>query len=205
MSDLVSEYSSSLFVTTAAFDFAMAQRVLEELLKKCNDFIAVSGKKSISSTIAIVAEARYESHVWDIDVPIRNGMLRTLDDISLFRSDFDDTHESIFSIRDPSSAVEIVGLRATVRCRVSEAPSYRVASSHGMNLTRSSRSVFFIDDGWRETAILGFHALESGAVETGPAIVESNFTTVVIDPRARYTRSREGTLIIYPGQAQLEQ
>ena len=41
-------------------------------------------------------------------------------------------------------------------------------------------------------------ALPQGEVFTGPAILESPFTTVVIDPTARYERRPTGSLVVIP-------
>jgi N-methylhydantoinase A len=41
-------------------------------------------------------------------------------------------------------------------------------------------------------------ALPEETMFVGPAILESAFTTVVIDPQARYIRQPSGTLAIFP-------
>jgi N-methylhydantoinase A len=46
--------------------------------------------------------------------------------------------------------------------------------------------------------VLRFEDMERGAEVAGPAIIESSFTTVVVDPGASATRSKSGSLIINP-------
>jgi N-methylhydantoinase A len=49
-----------------------------------------------------------------------------------------------------------------------------------------------------EAAVRHFEDLKPGAVLKGPAIVESSFTTVVINPGAAATATETGSLSIQP-------
>jgi N-methylhydantoinase A len=61
-----------------------------------------------------------------------------------------------------------------------------------------SREAYFSDIGLAEARVLRFEDMERGAEVAGPAIIESSFTTVVVDPGASATRSKSGSLIINP-------
>ena len=62
----------------------------------------------------------------------------------------------------------------------------------------SSRKAYFGDTGLVEARIELFDALRPDRPLKGPAIIESPFTTVVIDPGAQVLRKRSGTLVITP-------
>ena len=49
-----------------------------------------------------------------------------------------------------------------------------------------------------DTDVELFEAMELGARVEGPAIIESAFTTVVVDPGATAVRTEGGTLVITP-------
>lgn len=198
MSDIVGEFSSSLFLTTAKFDHAKAERTIVELVARCEDFVARSAAGAIDTAIQIVAEARYENQVWDIDVPVTSKCLDSADEVAAFRHDFDTTHEEIFTINDPQSHVEIVGLRATVKCRLRERPEFRLAASDRANKRSATRQAFFPETGWTEARILSLERLEPDAPHSGPAIIESNFTSIVVDPAATFRLAPSGSLIITP-------
>ena len=196
MSDVVSDYSASLFLSTANFDFETAGAVLSTLRAQCEAFAARSGANAASSDISIIAEARYENQVWDIDVPVPDGRLGSDAEVAAFREAFDRAHEAIFTIRDSGSQVEIVGLRATVRCKLREHASFRLAADDTSVDRPATRRTFFEDCGWTEAAV---HHLEKLPVDQsiqGPAIIESNFTTIVVDPKAAFRRAPSGSLII---------
>jgi N-methylhydantoinase A len=198
MSDLVSEQALSLFLTTSNFNFAKARQALTDLRQACSKFVATSGAGAVETNMTLTAEARYENQVWDIDVPVPGGRLDTPEEVAAFRSAFDDAHEAIFTIRDAGSSVEIVGLRAMVRCRMREQPSFRLAPAAFKGKRPPVRSAFFAKEGWTETAIYHLEALAVDEVHAGPAIVESDFTSVVVDPGASFRRAASGSLIINP-------
>jgi N-methylhydantoinase A len=62
----------------------------------------------------------------------------------------------------------------------------------------ASRKAYFTDVGLVDTKVLRFEDMERGASIAGPAIIESSFTTVVINPGASAERRISGSLVINP-------
>jgi N-methylhydantoinase A len=58
--------------------------------------------------------------------------------------------------------------------------------------------VFFAAEGEVEADVLWFDELRVATVVRGPAIIESDFTTVVVNPGASATRAPSGSLILIP-------
>jgi N-methylhydantoinase A len=58
--------------------------------------------------------------------------------------------------------------------------------------------VTFPAHGAMDAPVRRLDALPEGVTFAGPAILESPFTTVVIDPAARYVRQPSGSLVVYP-------
>ncbi|MFV3131612.1 hydantoinase/oxoprolinase family protein [Niveispirillum sp. KHB5.9] len=199
MSEITSEYAASLFTSTADFDFAKVNAALADLTARCEGFAAKSGDPSRPAEIGIIAEARYENQVWDIDVALPLDQFMGDADVTHLRRVFDAAHRQIFTIDDPSSPVEIVGLRATVRCRVRPFTSFRLGGDGEVaEEAACTRPVWFQGTGWVETAIHRLDAMLSDRVFQGPAIIESPFTTIVVDPGASVFRSAHGNIVIHP-------
>jgi N-methylhydantoinase A len=59
-----------------------------------------------------------------------------------------------------------------------------------------ARRVYFAATGWVEAKVHRFETLAESEAVTGPAIVESSFTSVVVEPGAHARRDAGGTLII---------
>ncbi|MFO1467063.1 MAG: hydantoinase/oxoprolinase family protein [Steroidobacteraceae bacterium] len=197
LSELTAEFAEVCFTSTRSFDIARIEATLAVLRRRCDEFARGPGADAVSRQITIVAEARYENQVWEIDVPLPNADFTAAGAIERFRAAFDRQHELLFSVTDADSAVEIVALRANVRCRLKQHHSFRLASSTAAQ-ERGQREVVFPGHGHCTCPIRRLDALPEGAEFRGPAILESPFTTVVIDPQARYARQPSGSLVVMP-------
>jgi N-methylhydantoinase A len=59
-----------------------------------------------------------------------------------------------------------------------------------------SRRIYFADRGWVDAAVRRFETVAENESVSGPAILESSFTTVVVDPGATARRTASGSLSI---------
>ncbi len=198
MSDLTAEYATSVFTSTANFDKDKINNALFDLRAKCDAFARKVGSKVLKAEISVIAEARYESQVWDIDMPLPMARFRNGEDMKTFRETFDATHEKIFTVRDETSAIEIVGLRATVKCKMRNDDKLRLKSDQNQQAAAATRKVYFSDGGWTETAVHRLSNLPIDHTISGPAIIESPFTTIVVDRAATFRRTASGSIVIYP-------
>ena len=198
MSQLVSEYAASLFTSTGNFDGKKVGQIIARLRAKCVGFTHQPSAAGLLSTTSFVAEARYEGQVWDIDVPLDADSIGTEDGVARFRAVFDAMHEQIFAVRDEASDVEIIGLRATVRCDVRRPKEFRLAAPQAEEEGSATRSVYFHGSGRIDAPILRLETMKMDVEHSGPAIIESPFTTIVVDPAARFQRSVAGSIVIKP-------
>ncbi len=123
-------------------------------------------------------------------------------DVKALANAFHETHQDVFAVSDRESQVETVGWNATVSCRIREhdgaslAPHLSAASK-----AATTRRVYFKSTGFAEVPVYRFEMMKAGEPVSGPALVESAFTTVVLDPGAKATRRPSGSLSIDPGTA----
>jgi N-methylhydantoinase A len=197
LSDLTAEYAGVAFASTRNSDWSNVSSVLASLKEKCRLFAEGPGAGAVSATVSVIAEARYENQVWEIDVPVAPDGFATAEAIAEFRHAFDRQHKSLFTVDDPRSAVEIVALRASIRCRLTHRGNFRLADIDAP-AESGRRSVSFPGHGRIDTPVRRLDRLAIGEMAAGPAILESPFTTVVIDPAARYVRQASGSLVVFP-------
>ena len=195
MSDLTQLYRATRFVTTAAFDFDGANAVLAQLDARARKFLAQSGAGR--GHVEFTAEARYANQVWEIEVPLRGARFVDRADVDGFVSDFHAAHEAVFAIRDEASAVEVIGWAARASCRLTAETRLRLKPTAGTALP-PSRPVYFRDAGMVDAALRDFESITAGETLQGPAVVESPFTTVVVDPGASVRKLVSGSLLITP-------
>ncbi|MSP82466.1 MAG: hydantoinase/oxoprolinase family protein [Alphaproteobacteria bacterium] len=194
MSDLGTEFGRMAFTTARRFDAARVNDVLADLMRQCQGFIDGPGADAGEPSIAYSVEARYPHQIWEIDVPVRSHRFGAPDDLDRLIADFHAQHRAIFAIDDPGSDVEFVTWHARVRCRLPRGGEAGLAIEGGR--PERIRKIYLAGQGWTEARVRGFASLSTETPLAGPAIVESPFTTVVIDPGASVRRARSGGLVI---------
>ena len=198
ISDLRAEYGGTLYTSTADFDFNGVNALLESLEEKCRAFVEGPGAGSREQAIEFTAEARYPSQIWEIEVPLRGARIEDRRALERFVEDFHRVHEELFAFADEGSAIEAVGWRANVRCRLRDGANLGVEGAGGGPEIAAARAVYFPEAGRVEARVARFERMAPGETVAGPAIVESSFTTVVIDPGAVAERRASGSLLITP-------
>jgi N-methylhydantoinase A len=197
MSDLTSEYAAALFTGSDRFDHERAEAVLDDLRRRCAEF-AERNRSGADAEFEFIAEARYRHQVWQLDVRLRDGRLGTPQDLAQLIEDFHAIHDEVYAVRDERAVIEVVNLRARVNCPLGGGVDDTVTLEQGHS-SSGMRSVFFSGIGSVNAAILRLEAMAPGAQFAGPAIVESSFTTIVLNPGASAERTASGSLAIVPG------
>lgn len=193
LSELSADFTRTFVTDTAAFDFTGVGGVLDALRAACERFFDGPGSDAYERDVELFAECRYPHQVWELEVPLPGGALRTAADAERLRQAFHALHREIFAIDDPASHVEVVAWRARARCRLHPAPERSAVVVEGRRPSR--RRAYFAGAGWMETTVALFDAMKPGEQVDGPAIVESETTTVVIPPGGSASRSPSGSLV----------
>jgi N-methylhydantoinase A len=201
MSDLTSEFAAAFFTGSDAFAHERAEELLGDLRERCLEFAKRSGVAA-EPEIEYVAEARYRHQVWQLDVPLREGALGTPEALGRLVEDFHSVHEEVYAVRDERAVIEIVNLRARVTCPLGGGVADTVALEQSDDAP-ASRRAFFSGVGEVDAAICRLEAMSPGTQIAGPAIVESSFTTIVLNPGASAERSSSGSLVIVPHAGEL--
>jgi len=200
MSDLTSTFHRTLFTRTSDFDFAGVNAALAELRTRCDDFVASYGRGAESHTIQFSAEARYPEQVWEIEIPLPVERFSSDAELPALEDVFHKAHDEIFAISDPGSPIEIVGWTASVACRLRGDKGGSLAPGAEGKAGATRRVAYFPGHGSLDTAVRRFEAMKPGDQVAGPAIIESSFTTVVVNPGAVAERRPSGSLSIDPGR-----
>jgi N-methylhydantoinase A len=194
MSDLTSHFHAMFHTDSRSFDREGVNTVLERLEEQCRAFVAGPGGNSADSAVSWSAEARYPDQAWEIEVPLHRGRFEDESDVEALVRDFHETHEEVFAVSDPASAIEAVSWSAEVRCRAGSDRPGRLLPETGL-ASLAPRPVRFSGAGWREAEVWRLDAIGPGVEIAGPAVIESGFTSIVLDPGARARRGA-GTLMI---------
>ncbi len=195
LSDLSADYAETYVTDTAGFDAAGVNAVLARLTDACSTF-AQRAAPGMPATIDYMMEARYPRQNWEIEVPLARGQLDGESHVAALAQAFHRAHDQLFAISEPDSAVEIVAWRARVRVALGDGADRRIAPSRRHALERTTRRVWFEFGGWTDAEIIDFEQLADDLTFAGPAVVESSFTTVVVDPGVSARRTAHGALAL---------
>jgi N-methylhydantoinase A len=195
MSDVSSDYAQMLYTTSRRFAYDQVNAVLDELGARSKAFAEGPGAGALSAVTEFSVEARYMHQIWEIEVPLGMSRIRDEADLEALKAAFHETHRTIFEITDPDSDIEFVTWRAKVSCRIREGGTGRLPVQAGAEKA-DKRPVYFSATGWTNANVVRFETMAANAPVIGPAIIESSFTTVVVDPGTNALRTDGGGLKI---------
>jgi N-methylhydantoinase A len=207
ISDLTAEFRRPCFTATDRFDFEQVRTSFAALASEARQYAEAQKDATLGSTISFAVEARYPNQVWDLEVPLEAGDFAGEDAVEALRQAFHAAHRQVFAIDDPNSAVELVALVVRVRCALRDRDLPRLGNAGGRTRLAARRAWFAAPvqggGGWCETPVLRIEDLVPGQERAGPAIVETPFTTIVIDPGARFRATASGGLAVDPAPARV--
>jgi N-methylhydantoinase A len=146
------------------------------------------------------AEMRYGEQIFEIDVPLDGVDLDSTSLISEIEDRFHRRHEELYTYASRDQEVVFVNARVAAIGAVAAPASISTASSSSAPCTpRSHRKAFFGE--WRDVPVYALDDLKPGQGLEGPAIVEAETTTVVINTGDRLTVNALGWLDICVGKA----
>jgi N-methylhydantoinase A len=141
------------------------------------------------------AEMRYGEQIFEIDVALNNLDWDAASLVDEIEDRFHRRHEELYTYASRGQEVVFVNARVAAVGAVSQrgegakkAPQLSACSPQG------KRQAFF--GAWREIPVYSFYALQPGHSLTGPAIIEAETTTVLVDAGDRITVNALGWLDI---------
>jgi N-methylhydantoinase A len=196
ITDIARDFAATCITSTAEFDLARVSAVFAELTERCEVFAADAGG-GVEHEITYEIEGRYAGQAWEIQVPVRSAQFTSQADVEDLRRRFDTAHEALFAISDPESAVDVVVLRARVRCLAGGGRYPRLEAAAAATSGPETRQVYFADTGWTPASVHRLDGLGEDRV-SGPAVVETPFTTIVLPAGAVAHRDDLGGLTALP-------
>lgn len=184
LADLTANFSAPLVTTSTDFRFDEVNACLAKLQERCEEFILGPGDGASETEIVFSVDARYERQVWELEIPVPTGVFDDPDDVRRLVERFHEEHRTVFAVSDPSSEIELLSWNARVNCGLGVAQEGFVSPKPEQGHKPKLRNVSFSPQTYSSTPIWNTKALASGQSIAGPAVIESGFTTVVIDPGA---------------------
>ena len=141
------------------------------------------------------AEMRYGEQIFEIDVSLDGLDWNAADLVERIEDRFHVRHEELYTYASRGQEVVFVNARAAAVGEVSrQNEGARAAAASSACSPRNQRQAFF--GGWREVPVYALDDLQPAHTLTGPAIIEAETTTVLIDTGDSVTVNALGWLDI---------
>lgn len=141
------------------------------------------------------AEMRYGEQIFEIDVSLDGLDWNAANLVDQIEERFHVKHEELYTYASRGQEVVFVNARVAAVGAVAQGGSdTRPAASSGTCAPRGKRQAFF--GGWREVPVYALDDLSPGHTLAGPAIIEAETTTVLVDTGDRVTVNPLGWLDI---------
>ena len=141
------------------------------------------------------AEMRYGEQIFEIDVSLNDLDWNAADLVDQIEDRFHRRHEELYTYASRGQEVVFVNARVAAVGEVSQRDQdKRRAASSAECAPRSRREAYF--GGWRDVPVYALDSLQPGHSLTGPAIIEAETTTVLVDTGDRVTVNALGWLDI---------
>jgi N-methylhydantoinase A len=199
-SDLRYEVSRTHFETGARSTAAEVRGIFADLEKRAVERMKVWFDGPIK--VERSAEMRYGEQIFEIDVPLDGIDLDSSSLIAEIEDRFHRRHEELYTYASRDQEVVFVNARATaVGAVAAPATSEAAVASVSPCAPRARRKAFFGQ--WIDVPVYALDDLKPGQGLEGPAIVEAETTTVIINAGDRLTVNALGWLDIRVAMARV--
>jgi N-methylhydantoinase A len=140
------------------------------------------------------AEMRYGEQIFEIDVPLNDLDWNAASLVDAIEDRFHRRHEELYTYASRGQEVVFVNARVAAVGEVSRRGEDVKPAKVSTCSPQGKRQAFF--GAWREIPIYSFDALQPGHSLAGPAIIEAETTTVLIDTGDRISVNALGWLDI---------
>jgi N-methylhydantoinase A len=193
--DLKRDYVRTVYTTTAAADPAALEAAFAALEREGAGMLDRAGVAPERRRFERSIDARYERQSYALSISVQP---RTLDAASLaeIADAFHDRHRLTYGHDNRSEPVHLVSARVAA---IGAIPSLAIAdrpAPDGTDAIKARRPVWFRDLGAAETVIYDRSRMPAGHSFSGPAVIESLESTILVPPAWRARMSDAGFVIM---------
>ena len=178
--DIKYDFFRSYPVSLDRLDLNELRSIPDELAAQGRDKLSAQGVADEAVEILYSADMRYLDQIYEVTVPLPDPTLPDSEFIAQLTANFHRRYEELYSYNQQDQEVRLVTLRVAA---VGKLPRIAQLDRTGDGNAASpvgSRRVYLGE--WREAPTYTADSLPAGAEIVGPAILESDFTTILVWP-----------------------
>ncbi|MBM3947905.1 MAG: hypothetical protein FJ312_01435 [SAR202 cluster bacterium] len=174
--DLSRSYPASLHTA----DLVAIRALLGELQGQGQSKLAAQGVARHDMGFAFSADMRYLDQIYEVTVPIPDMALDSAVMVREWAANFHRRYEELYSYHQQGQEIQLVTLRVKATGRLSKIALPRKTAAGPADAALKGRRRVYLGE-WHEVPVYDMDRLSPGATVRGPAIIESDFTTILAD------------------------
>ena len=178
--DLKYDFSRSYPASLERIDLNGVRSIIAELEDEGREKLRAQGVPERDIEIRRSADMRYLDQVYEVNIPVPDPSQEDSSLVAELEDNFHRRYQELFSYRQQDQEVRLVTLRVTVAGRLPRLAPPQVEAPATDTVPTKTRWVYL--DGWREVPVYAVDELTPGLDLPGPALLESNFTTILVEP-----------------------
>jgi N-methylhydantoinase A len=178
-SDIAHDVARSRLLPAGPDSLPALKEVFDALLADGAALLERDGIAPAARQFAVAADMRYRGQAFELLVHWPDWEMSPAGLARLVEA-FHRQHKQRFAYDDRSTPVDIVTCRVTATGRLPK-PALRAYENAGASEPKGARQVY-IDGQWRETSIFDRAALALDKPVAGPAVIDEEYTTILIGP-----------------------
>ncbi len=197
VTDVRHDHVRPLHTTSEAVDCARLDALFAELEQEARESLARDGFAPEQIVLERQVDTRYHGQVYELTVPVPTRDAFTPADVAEVAAGFHEEHRRQFTYSRPEMAVEFLHWRVVAVGRIPLASAPAQETEEVVHVQTGMRDAYVPElGGMAPVAVVEAAALVPGAVVRGPAVIESDTTTVLLNPGDRLSVTHDGTLVI---------
>ena len=199
--DLIAEFSTSHFTSSANFDTDSINNTLSGLTKTLSEFTSELETRLEISDIEneFVVDARYRHQVWELQIPMNGEHFDSQRDVVALVEEFSRLHKRVFGF-EQTDDVEFVNWKARRTAKLGQPPAtQRRPQTQDNNVSMvDHRSAYFGVEDYEVVPVFQGHTLDSDVRIVGPALIQEPTTTIVVYPDYVIDVTKDGNYVGRP-------
>ena len=154
--------------------------VLDELAAQGRDKLLDQGVSPDAVEITSSADMRYLDQIYEVTVPLPEPTLPDAEFVARLTANFHRRYQELYSYNQQDQEVRLVTLRVAAIGKLDRIAQLDRSAEETKASPIANRRVYLGE--WRDAPIYAADSLPAGAEIVGPAILESDFTTILVWP-----------------------
>jgi N-methylhydantoinase A len=196
--DLRRDYVQTLFTTTDAADPATVEAAFAALERQGDAMLDGAGVAADRRRFERSVDARYRRQSYELAVVVAPDPVGRAT-LAKIAEDFHQRHRATYGHDNRAEPVQIVSVRVAAIGKIPPLVVRDVPAQSGTDARKGKRKAWFHDTGAVDAAIYDRRHMPAGSRLTGPAVIESLESTILVPPGWTALTNDDGFILLTRG------